>query len=69
MSTSDPHNSSDTFDIRDAFFDSLYEIASKDEKVMFLTADMDAFSLRKFRKELKKRDCSRITGQYFRNSF
>ncbi|MCX5699140.1 MAG: 1-deoxy-D-xylulose-5-phosphate synthase [Candidatus Omnitrophica bacterium] len=47
-------NSSDTFDIRDAFFDSLYEIASKDEKVMFLTADMDAVSLRKFREGLKK---------------
>lgn len=44
----------DTADIRDAFFDSLYEIAFKDEKVMFLTADMAAYSLRKFRKDLKK---------------
>jgi len=39
-------------DVRDAFFDELYNIASKDHDVMFLTADMGAFSLEKFRKDL-----------------
>ncbi|MFH1137569.1 MAG: transketolase C-terminal domain-containing protein [Pseudomonadota bacterium] len=39
-------------DIRDAFFDSLYDIAARDRDVIFLTADMTAFSLGKFRKDL-----------------
>jgi len=39
-------------DVRDAFFDELYNIASKDHNVMFLTGDMGAFSLEKFRKDL-----------------
>jgi len=39
-------------DIRDAFFDELYEIASKDKDVIFLTADMGAWSLNRFRKDL-----------------
>jgi len=39
-------------DLRDTFFDELYEIANKDSNVLFLTADMDAFSLRKFKKDL-----------------
>jgi len=39
-------------DIRDAFFDQLYEIASKDKNVIFLTADMGALSLTKFRKDM-----------------
>lgn len=51
---SSPQNQFGAYDIRDAFFDALYGIASKDKKVMFLTADMDAVSLRKFRKDLKK---------------
>ncbi len=40
------------FDIRDAFFDKLYDIARADSNVMFLTADMGAFSLKKFKAEL-----------------
>lgn len=43
-------------DIRDAFFDELYEIAQKDPKVMVLTADMGAQSLNKF---------SNLSEQYF----
>ncbi len=43
-------------DIRDAFFDRLYDIAATDSSVLFLTADMGAFSLERF-----KRD---IPGQY-----
>jgi len=39
-------------DIRDAFFDEVYTIASEDSNVMFLTADMGAFSLNKFKKDL-----------------
>lgn len=39
-------------DIRDAFFDRVYEIASQDPDVFFLTADMGAFSLEKFRRYL-----------------
>ena len=39
-------------DIRDAFFDALYEIALKDSKVVLLVADMGAFSLDRFRKDL-----------------
>lgn len=40
-------------DIRDAFFDEVYTIASKDPDVMFLTADMGAFSLNKFKDDLR----------------
>lgn len=40
------------YDIRDAFFDELYDIASKDSDVILLTADMGAFSLEKFKKNL-----------------
>ena len=43
---------SNTVDIRDAFFDRLYEIAASDKDVIFLTADMGAFSLVKFKKNL-----------------
>jgi len=39
-------------DIRDAFFDELYDIAVKDRSVVFLTADMGALSLEKFKKNL-----------------
>lgn len=38
-------------DIRDAFFDQIYDIASKDRDVIFLTADADAFSLRKYKRD------------------
>jgi len=39
-------------DIRDAFFDELYNLAAKDPNVIFLTADMGAFSLEKFKRDL-----------------
>jgi len=38
-------------DIRDAFFDKIYDIAAKDKDVIFITADADAFSLRKYKKD------------------
>ncbi|MDD3296555.1 MAG: transketolase C-terminal domain-containing protein [Candidatus Omnitrophica bacterium] len=41
-------------DIRDAFFEEVYSIASKDSDVMFLTADMGAFSLKKLKENFKK---------------
>lgn len=37
---------------RDAFFDALYDIASKDKNVYLVSADMSAPSLDKFRKDL-----------------
>lgn len=40
-------------DIRDAFFDTLYGIAKDDSNVLFLTADMGAFSLGKFKRDLR----------------
>ena len=39
-------------DIRDAFFDEVYELAAKDKDVIFISADADAFSLKRFKKEL-----------------
>lgn len=41
-------------DLRDAFFDALYEMARQDRDVLFLTADMGAYSLERFRKELPR---------------
>lgn len=41
-------------DIRDAFFDELYDIAKNDRDVVFLTADMSAFSLERFKKDLSR---------------
>ena len=38
-------------DIRDAFFDEIYDIASRDRDVIFITADTDAFSLRRYKKD------------------
>lgn len=38
-------------DIRDAFFDQIYRIGADDKNVIFLTDDMDAFSLRKFKED------------------
>ena len=46
-----PNKRSD-IDIRDAFFNEVYAIASKDPNVIFLTADMGAFSLNAFKKNL-----------------
>ena len=42
-------------DIRDAFFDEIYEIAKKDNNVIFISADADAFSLRKYKKDFPDR--------------
>lgn len=42
-------------DIRDAVFDEVFNIARQDQSVVFLTADMDAFSLEKFRSEIPER--------------
>lgn len=39
-------------DIRDAVFDQVYALGSSDRNVIMLTDDMDAFSLRKFQKDL-----------------
>lgn len=39
-------------DIRDAFFDEIYELASKDKDVFFISADADAFSLKKFKRDM-----------------
>jgi transketolase len=39
-------------DLRDAFFDRVYEIAKNDPDVMLLTADMGAHSLEVFKKDL-----------------
>lgn len=41
-------------DIRDAFFDELYAIARDDANVIFLTADMGAHSLARFKRELPR---------------
>jgi len=38
-------------DVRDAFFDQVYELARDDKDVVFITADADAFSLRRFKKD------------------
>ena len=38
-------------DLRDAYFDALAEIASKDRSVVFLTNDFEVFSLKKFKKD------------------
>lgn len=41
-------------DIRDAFFEEVYHIADKDRDFVFISDDMDAFGLKKFREELPK---------------
>ncbi len=45
----------DLIDIRDAFFDELYQLAEKDVNVVLMTADMGAFSLERFRKDFPDR--------------
>lgn len=42
-------------DIRDAVFDEVYEVAKENKDVVFLSADADAFSLRKFKKDFPDR--------------
>jgi transketolase C-terminal domain/subunit len=44
---------SDT-DMRDVFFDALYDIAKNDSNVMCLVADMGAFSLNRFKRDLSR---------------
>ena len=39
-------------DIRDVFFDELYSYAKDNNNIMILSADMDAFSLRKIAKDM-----------------
>jgi len=41
-------------EIRDAFFAELYDFASGDKNVMFLTADVGAWGLQKFKSDLPK---------------
>lgn len=43
---------SKNIDIRDAFFDEIYSIAAKDKNVIFITADADALSLQKYKRDL-----------------
>jgi transketolase len=40
-------------DVRDAFFEALYEIARRDRRVMLLTDDQGAFALTRFRADLE----------------
>ena len=42
-------------DIRDAFFDEIYKIAEQDNDVIFISADADAFSLRKYKRDFPDR--------------
>ena len=42
-------------DLRDAYFDALAEVASKDNSVIFLTNDFEVFSLKKFKKDFPER--------------
>ncbi len=42
-------------DVRDAFFDTVYDLGKKDKQVVFLTGDMDAFSLRRFKEDFPDR--------------
>jgi transketolase len=41
-------------DIRDVFFDRLYELGSQNSNIIIISADMDAFSLRKFATDFPK---------------
>jgi len=41
-------------DMRDAFFDQVYNIAKSDPNVVFLTADMGAMSLERFKQDLSR---------------
>lgn len=42
-------------DLRDILFQEIYEYAKRDKKVVFLTADADAFVLKKFKKDFPER--------------
>ena len=42
-------------DVRDAFFDALYAMADREGDVVVITDDMDAFGLRRFKKDFPER--------------
>jgi transketolase len=42
-------------DIRDAFFDQIYNHAAKDSSLIFISADADAFSLQRFKRDFPDR--------------
>ncbi|OGZ27150.1 MAG: hypothetical protein A2365_00575 [Candidatus Nealsonbacteria bacterium RIFOXYB1_FULL_40_15] len=42
-------------DIRDAFFEEVYQIAKNNKNVVFITADADAFSLEKYKRDFPSR--------------
>ena len=46
------NSAKEKIDIRDALFEKIYDIASQDKDVVFITADADAFSLRKYKEDL-----------------
>lgn len=41
-----------TIDVRDAFFNEVYDIASRDRNVVFMTADADALSLHRYKHDM-----------------
>lgn len=41
-------------DVRDAFFKSLYKLASKDKNLILITDDLDAFEVRRFKDDFPK---------------
>ncbi len=41
-------------DIRDAFFDEIYRLGRKDKNVIFISDDLDAWGLRRFKKDMPK---------------
>jgi transketolase len=41
-----------TKDIRDSFFDEVYNIAAKNRNTIFITADADAFSLKRYKQDM-----------------
>lgn len=41
-------------DIRDAFFEEVYKLGKRDKNLIFITDDMDAFVLRRFRRNFPK---------------
>ena len=45
-------NKNTNIDVRDCFFDSIYNLAKKDKNILFLSSDHTAFSLQKFEKDL-----------------
>ena len=42
-------------DVRDAFFDRIYDLAREDKDLVFITADAGAFSLQRFKKDFPER--------------